>query len=497
MKHVFSILICILLISTLAGPVSGSLILANQEIDFEAVDAFVARQMKKHNLPGVALAITIGEEQVFAKGYGRARQTAAMTPDTPLYIGSLTKSFTALAIMQLVEKGQIDLDAPVRTYLPDFRIKDTQASEIITIRNLLHHTSGLSELGYTPRHPDDLGIQEGVLALAAAELTAPVGSTFQYFNPNYDLLGAVVEAVSGMSYERYIGENIFVPLRMHNSYTRPQPAMAAGLAQGYRSVFSFSLPLEQAYRPYSLPSGYLMMSVNDLSRYLMAQLHDGHLDDAQVLSAQNVIAMHTPPASLDVPYGMGWFVDQKNGYQIIEHGGTNENFHTSAMLIPELDMTVAILVNKNSLLNAMFGNPQLDDGILNLVIPQPVTDTGISMRLVGLLMLAGFVLNLAFSIRSIVRLKDWQADYLKQNSIARFWNVGSHFIISIILIILIPIFIEGYLQRGFTWKIAFESVPDGMLWFASGVVLDFVNGILKIGLISKSAGTIEQPLSIK
>jgi CubicO group peptidase (beta-lactamase class C family) len=116
----------------------------------------------------VALAVTHGDQIVLIKGYGTAGGGRPMTPDTPMYIGSSSKSFTALAIMQLVEQGKIDLDAPVQTYLPWFRVADEAASAAITVRHLLTHTSGLSEFGYLESLPDDASIEAGVRDLQRA-----------------------------------------------------------------------------------------------------------------------------------------------------------------------------------------------------------------------------------------------------------------------------------------------------------------------------------------
>jgi CubicO group peptidase (beta-lactamase class C family) len=121
-----------------AKPASGN-------APFDAIDAYLEEQMRRLNLPGVSLAIVEGQQIVHLRGFGRARPGGeAPSPQTPFFIGSLTKSFTALAVMQLVEAGQVELDAPLQRYLPWFRVADPQASAQITVRHLLNQTSGLS-----------------------------------------------------------------------------------------------------------------------------------------------------------------------------------------------------------------------------------------------------------------------------------------------------------------------------------------------------------------
>lgn len=450
------------------------------------LDNFIQEQMKKHNLPGVALAITKGEEIIYAKAFGVASKDEPLNTDTPLYIGSLTKSFTALAIMQLQEQGLLDIDDPVVEYLPWFELADNEATNTITLRNLLNQASGLSDFGYMPDNDDDLSIVEGVERMKSAELTAPIGTKFQYFNSNYSILGAVVQQVSGLSYEAYIEQEIFQPLGMNNSYAVLGQAQQAGLPDGYGTFFSFSLPREQRFRQYDLPAGYLIMSVEDLSQYLRAQINEGVYEGVSILSPEGVTAMHTPAEGIEVPYGMGWFIYEKNGIQIIEHGGTNENYHTAGILLPELDMTIAIQVNKNGLLNAMWGNPQLNDGVLAIVTGSSINENGISMRLLGWVILAVFMLNMFFNVRSMLRMKDWFEKYLSKKRFAQIWDVESHFIISFLLVVILPKLIEAFLQRGFSWEAAFYQAPDLMFWFALGILFDLVQGVWKLIILRKN-----------
>ena len=380
-------------------------------LDGEKLDVFIQDQMRRHSLPGVAVAITQGDEVVYMKGFGSAAPNQAMTSDTPMFIGSLSKSFTSLAIMQLQEQGKLDIDDPVVKYLPSFRIADPEASRQITVRNLLNHASGLSDFSYLPEHSADVRIMDSLTYLRNAELSAPIGQTFQYFNSNYAILGAIVESVSGMPYGEYIENYIFQPLDMNNSYTDHAEATTAGLPQGYGNFFGFSIQRRQPFRVYDLPAGYLMMSVNDLSRYLRAQLHEGSFNGQRLLSATSVSEMHTPQPGLEVPYGMGWFAYEKFGLQFVEHGGTNENFHTAGILLPEKDMTIAILSNKNSIFHALYGNQQLNDGVVSIAAGLPLPQGGFSIRLIGYVMLVGFILNLVMNIHSLSRLNRWHRNY--------------------------------------------------------------------------------------
>src|SRR6266516_2736780 len=157
--------------------------------DLTRIDAYVSEQMQADHIPGVALGLVHNDQIVHLRGFGEASQSGrAVTPQTPFILASVSKSFTALAIMQLVEAGKVKLDAPVQRYLPWFRVADPVASARITIRHLLNHTSGLPTTPggefVTSADTSDRALEQRVRALSSAELTAPVGTIWQYCNAN-------------------------------------------------------------------------------------------------------------------------------------------------------------------------------------------------------------------------------------------------------------------------------------------------------------------------
>jgi len=188
--------------------------------DFAKIDMYAQAQLEKSRIPGLALGIVQGDQIVHLKGIGRADDSGrAVTPQTPFCIGSTSKSFTALAIMQLVEAGKIELDAPVQRYIPWFRVADPVASARITVRQLLNQTSGLTEaagkgavIGAGPET-----LEQAVRDLCTAELNRPVGISFEYSNLNYLTLGLVVQMVSQEPYEIYLQQHIFEPLEIRHT----------------------------------------------------------------------------------------------------------------------------------------------------------------------------------------------------------------------------------------------------------------------------------------
>lgn len=337
-------------------------------VAYRAIDATVEGEMRRLKIPGVSLAIVEGDEIVHTRGFGRAHPRGEPpTPQTPFFVGSLTKAVTALAVMQLVEAGRVGLDTPVQRYLPWFRVADAVASAQITVRQLLNQTSGLSIHAGEPgpgAFDDSPGAAERqARALATVELTHPPGAVFEYSNANYDLLGLVVEAASGESYADYVQQYIFDPLGMDHTFTAPGPAEAQGLATGHRYWFGWPIPspnLPVAHA--SLASGQLISTAEDMARFLIAHLNGGRLGNAQILSSAGIDELQrgvaaTGAAGLgplerllarDVPpeqYAMGWFVDQTGASRLVWHGGTLPAFGAFMALVPEQKKGLILLFN--------------------------------------------------------------------------------------------------------------------------------------------------------
>src|SRR6266508_3860732 len=269
--------------------------------EFAAIERFVQKEMAAQRIPGLALGIVKGNRIAYLRGFGKADESGrAVTPQTPFILGSVSKSFTALAIMQLVEAGKVELDAPVQRYLPWFRVADEAASTQITVRHLLNQTSGISsKTGKSFQGNGDISdeaLERTVRKLSSAQLFAPPGTIHQYSTINYSVLGLIVQTVSGQSYESYIQEHIFDPLEMQHSFTSHTEAQPQGLAAGYHYWFGFPAPADLPYNRGLVPAGYLISSAEDMTHYLIAQLNDGRYRTASVLSPAEIAELHQPGA---------------------------------------------------------------------------------------------------------------------------------------------------------------------------------------------------------
>ena len=312
--------------------------------------------MQELRIPGLALGIVQGDQIVHLKGFGIADPSGRLvTAQTPFILNSISKSFAALAVMQLVEHGKLALDAPVQRYLPWFQVADEAAAAQITVRQLLHQTSGLPESASytalaTPAVAAD-SLEARVRRLQTTQLNRPVGASFEYTDANYDVLGLLVQTVAGQPYRDYVQQQILTPLAMTHSATTHPAALPADLAVGYRSWFGFPIAYRQWYAHAQLPSGDLIANAEEMTHYLIAQLNDGRYGEATILSPQGIATLHQPAVREDESekfYGMGWETRPMNDLTVIRHDGTSANYYGDVVLDPVGRWGVVILLNLNS-----------------------------------------------------------------------------------------------------------------------------------------------------
>jgi CubicO group peptidase (beta-lactamase class C family) len=402
--------------------------LSNRCPAYAALDAYIEQQMRRLNIPGASLAVVEGDQIVHLRGFGRARPGGgAPTPQMPFFIGSLTKSFTALAIMQLVEKGVVALDAPVQRYLPWFRLADPQASAQgdlraqITVRHLLNQTSGLPVLPGMASLVDfdnrPGALERQVRALSALRLKRPVGSKFEYSNLNYNVLGLIVEAASGESYADYIQSHIFNPLEMHHSYTSKEAAERNGLAAGYRLWFGFPIPVRNLPVPAgALPSGQLIASAEDMAHYLIAQLNAGRYCGRQIVSEAGIDEMHQPAAEINEmslalgSYGMGWISLVTGKSRIVSHTGDVPDFAAFMAIIPEQKKGLVLLLNANNAMLKMTLDEMGQGAAERLAgeVPSPTHFDAAPWIMRGLLLIPA--LQLIDVVATLRQLRRWRRD---------------------------------------------------------------------------------------
>lgn len=344
--------------------------LAKGPLDQATVDKihdFVSSAFDELSIPGAAVVVVGADGVVFEEGFGTTDDAdTPVTPTTPFHLASLSKQLTAIAVMQLIESGDLELDATVQSYLPWFGADGSDTAKI-TVKDLLAHTSGFSEadglVNRSDEGTDDGALERNIRRLAEVPLSHPIGQ-FEYSNANYDALGELVAVASDMSFEAYMAERVFAPLGMVDSFTSEADAAADGVAQGHYPFFGFSIRFPVGFVRGSVPSAYIASSAEDLGRVLMAHLNDGAVGDSRVLSAASMRSLRQPlthPNSWD-GYGWGWFtyplwdagqlIDSPNGptYEvpvIMDHTGSHSTYATGMALLPDAGYGVVILMNRN------------------------------------------------------------------------------------------------------------------------------------------------------
>jgi CubicO group peptidase (beta-lactamase class C family) len=309
------------------------------------VEAVIDAEMPTSGVPGLSYAVVTDGEitSAGARGVVEAGTDRQVTPDTPFAAGSITKSVTALAVMQLVEAGQVELDAAVAQYLDGFA---GQPAGEVTVRQLLSHTSGFSTLQGNASHTDATGGPDELARLVDGLATlAPAygpGERWEYSNANYQILGRLVEVVSGQEYQTYITASILEPVGMDNSFVA-DGEIHDEMATGHRPWFGTKRPLpEQRTDRVTAPQGGLVASADDLALYLQMMMNGQ--DD--VLSADGKALMMRPASPASPFYGLGWFVDPDN--RTVWHSGSTPGFESLATMAPAEGDAVVVLVNGGS-----------------------------------------------------------------------------------------------------------------------------------------------------
>ncbi|GIG88887.1 serine hydrolase domain-containing protein [Plantactinospora endophytica] len=321
------------------------------------VESYLRRYMSEVRTPGLAYAVVRGDQVVGQGAWGVDGDGAPITPHTPFVIGSVSKSFTGLAVMQLVEAGRVALDAPVRRYVPWLRLADESVAARITVRQLLIHTTGLPQvvaMGLTDRYDNSPGtLARSVRDLAAVRLTAEPGTVYQYSSANYMIAGVLVEEVTGESYGGYLRRQVLDPLGMVDSAATGPEAESVGVPPGHRYYFGRPQRFAPTFDGSGVPYGFLAASLTDLTHYAVAQLADGRYADRTILSPQGIAELHTGQVSAggDSRYGLGWRESTLDGpdERIVWHAGATASSFGHLLLVPGSDLAVVVLANVYSL----------------------------------------------------------------------------------------------------------------------------------------------------
>lgn len=482
------LLLTIIIVLSIAGPVTARSERSSAYVT--AIDAFVRAQVERHGIPGLALALVDGDQIVHAQGYGTADQTGrAVTPQTPFVLASVSKPLTALAVMQLVEAGTLELDAPVQRYLPDFRVADPVASGQITLRHLLLHTSGIPVTACDTRAGAET-LEQFVTELRTVALDTAPGTHRNYCSGNFNVLGRVIEVVSGSSFGAYMQQHVFAPLDMRHSHVSEQEAQQDGLAQGYQWLFGVPVATHYPYNPSQLPSGYLISSAEDMGHFVIAQLNGGRFGSASVLSPDGIAAMHTPAVAVGAgedTYGMGWNIGPLGGVPAIHHDGVNFEFHSLVFIEPQTRRGAVLLVNSFGIVPYVSAFKEIEQGVARLLAELEPAPASMSLRMLYLAINAPLLISLVLALWPLVRLRHWYQRLREQQMIGRTrlsrvslriaWELGMP------IVLLAGVRLVLHRMGAQSWAEGIAVYPDLGIWLWTFALLVLVTGTIRLLLV--------------
>ena len=326
----------------------------------QGLDDLADRAMKEWKVPGVAIAVVQDGKVVYAKGYGYRdlENKLPVTTETQFAIGSITKSFTALAFAILKDEGKVDWDQPVREYLPEFQMNDPVASERATARDLFSHRTGL------PRHDlvwysGEFSREDLVNRVRFLKLSKGFRSAYQYNNLTVMTMGYAEGKISGLGWEGCIRQKIFDPLGMTHSNLDIQ-----SIENSPNHAFPYEFKKDAVVKvPFHNingigPAGSINSSVDEMSHYLTFQLGDGKYAGKQIVSESSLREMHSPQTAIPDPppqvsfpglghfsYGLAWVATSYRGHSLVWHNGGIDGFYALLSMLPDDHMGVVILTN--------------------------------------------------------------------------------------------------------------------------------------------------------
>jgi CubicO group peptidase (beta-lactamase class C family) len=338
----------------------------------EKLERYILQKMKNERLPAVSICLFVGDQTVYARGFGSAsiEPPRSATPDTLYGVGSVTKAFTSIVVLKLYEEGKISLEDPVNKYIPSFNAD--RNTKPVTIHQLLTHTSGFPNLGSAeeiigkmsdaPTSWIPLGSFDDLLNLinsASEERLSDEGDVFFYWNEGYALLGEIIQRVSGKKYTTYVTENILKPLGMsRSSFDR------SVLDKDPDAMTGYLLTEKGGRKPQKFPAhplvdaaGGLITSVSELSRFVSMCINKGVYKGNRVINRETLEKAFTPFVKHTLPsnlvggdyYGYGFIINQNfQGYTLIGHGGNIGVSSAYFGFIPELSLGVTVACNSES-----------------------------------------------------------------------------------------------------------------------------------------------------
>lgn len=370
-----------------------------------AVDDFVGGYLERSGLPGAVVAVTKGREVVHVAGYGRDSAGRRMSARTPMPIASLSKSMTALAVMQLIDAGKVSLNQPVRRYLPEFTMDDPRAARI-TVRQLLNQTSGMADSAFPdPTLPQADSLAGAVTRLRNAPLADDPGKAHHYHNPNYHVAARLVEVVGGVPFDQYLRERVFQPLGMTRSSTVDTTGAARDLLKGHVRAYGRAVAVPEPDW-FAAGSAGVVTTAEDLAQWLVMNNNGGTAaNGSQLVSRDSLARMHTP-TSKDISYGLGWWeYKPDDGPLRIAHTGFYFTYTADQVLLPDSGYGIAVVTNSG--LAVATDSGAITEGLIALAQGETPAAEGAPTAFADYVLAVLALATLAIGILGLIRSRRW------------------------------------------------------------------------------------------
>lgn len=464
----------VLLIFVVSLIINSLTVRADTILECDAIDKFISDYLERNGLPGASIVIVKDGKMIYEKGYGHDAEGKPLTEKSFMRIGSASKSFTAFAVLQLVDEGIIKLDDPVIQYLPELTMDDVRLQNV-TIRHLLSHTSGIPSPTIVP--PANT-LEEGVSRLQDWKLMWNPGDNYRYSNPNYWILARLVEVMSGMEFPQYLKQKIFIPLGMDDTLSAINTSdPIEGLSQGFVTAYGTAFPwteLEQMFAG----AGGIITSAADMGKWLCMHTNEGKNANGERLLSKSLLEESYSPQPGSSRYGLGWSLSSPNVKPArISHSGALSTFQTQQDIIPSSGYAVAVLLNSFS--TTLEHSYEISSGIIQLTEGQIPDAKAPIPKLIDYFLAFITLLYLIFGIKGLLRSKEWSIRRKQHPS----WRYYLRLLPQVVPVLFIGwlLFIVPNLQNNSSKiKDAFGLWPAAMLFLIVVFLIGVVVTVMRI-----------------
>ncbi|ARF17381.1 serine hydrolase domain-containing protein [Sporosarcina ureae] len=488
------ILLLLTAVTMLMIPIVGNGVIKAREIndvtetEEKQIEKVVMEKMRKGKIPGLYITIVKDDKTVYQKGFGfsNLKEERPVTSQSLFELASTSKAFTALAILNLVESGQIELNDNVTTYIPWLKVLYKGKEMPITIEQTLHQTTGIpaSTINMIPISNEDRALEETVRTLNGIELDSEPGKMFQYATINYDILGLIIEQVTGGTYEYYMKENILKPMELNNTYLFLNEEINNQMTTGYKIGFLKPRRYEAPIYRGNKPAGYIISSGKDMAKWLKIQMGTmNEMDfDKEIIKKSHIAERAVDIVGNEVFYAGGWFLEPN---EQVTHDGMNPNYSTYVTFNNKEKIGVAVLGNLSSNQVQNIG-VEIKEILQGNIVSSDKEDSNqyLDQLALSTILVLSILILVALILIIKVLLKVYRKQlHVKRNGIKSLIKLTVS-LLCVLGLSLIIYLIPSILLNGYSWEAVFiwspQSVQVALYMIYSIIWLIYILFILKV-----------------